>query len=291
MLSSKYWITNCIILTILAFSTFATTVAYAAPLANNDKDWQWVNGNSWAWNYSTQTHINKNNVENLEVKWVFPVGSKALAPQAMQSILTNEGVATPPLVRDGVVIFETNWLRTYALDAKTGKQLWVYDYTLDAEAIQKRLPVKLGSPHLHGNRYWESGDAILANGIACDFDVIDFKTGKQRFQVTDLCLNMPGNIYNYGISGATQESVGTYEKGKQFIFSLNGNTGGWNANGRNVIMGIDMDTRQIAWRVFNQPPQDIQVKDWALQECNIGFFQTIPCSEVAAKAPQNLEWD
>jgi len=56
-------------------------------------------------------------------------------------------------------------------------------------------------------------------------------------------------------------------------------------------MGIDMDSHQILWRVFSYPPQDRPTKDWALQECDIGFFRDIPCTEVAARARENLEWD
>ena len=99
------------VLAVLAFSTFATTFAYAAPLADNGKDWQNVNGNSWAQNYSPQTQINKGNVDNLEVKWIFPLGSKSAAPSAIQSITLGEGSSTPPIVRSGVVYVMTNYKR------------------------------------------------------------------------------------------------------------------------------------------------------------------------------------
>src|SRR5574340_145791 len=88
------------ILLILAFGTFAPTIAYAAPLANTDKDWQYVNGNSWGWNYSPETKINRDNVNNLEVKWIFPLEGRLQASQAIQAFVTNEGSTTPPIVRD-----------------------------------------------------------------------------------------------------------------------------------------------------------------------------------------------
>src|SRR3989304_504232 len=99
------------VLAILALNIFIPSKAYAAPLATSDKDWQYVNGNSWAWNYSPQTQINKDNVANLEVKWIFPVGSKALAPAGLQTLSLTEGVTSPPIVRDGVVYMTTNFLR------------------------------------------------------------------------------------------------------------------------------------------------------------------------------------
>src|SRR3989337_4102425 len=91
MLSRRYRVTNYTVLVILAFSAFIPALAYAAPLSNSDKDWQRVNGNSWAWNYSPQTQINKNNVKDLEVKWVFPIESQSSALAAVQPVVKNEG--------------------------------------------------------------------------------------------------------------------------------------------------------------------------------------------------------
>src|SRR5574340_122644 len=96
--SSNYRLTVLSILVILAFGTFAPALAYAAPTANDGNSWQNVNGNGWAWNYSPQNQINKDNVKNLEVKWVFPVGAKSSASAAIQAASTSEGVSTPPIV-------------------------------------------------------------------------------------------------------------------------------------------------------------------------------------------------
>ncbi|MCL4435708.1 MAG: PQQ-binding-like beta-propeller repeat protein [Thaumarchaeota archaeon] len=295
MLSSKYWITNCILLTLLAFSVFTPALVYAAPLASSEKDWQYVNGNSWAQNFSPQTQINKDNVQNLEVKWVFPIGSKALAPALMQTLSLSEGSNTPPIVRNGVVYITTNYMRTYAIDAKTGKALWTNDYTINTTAVQKRLPVVVGAPHFHGIRYWEGGNAILMGGIGCDFYGIDATTGKTSFWVQDLCLNIPGNLYSYrtGLGANAFNNIGTYEKGKQFIVVLPGSmhSGGYVGDARHVTMGIDMNTKQVLWKVFSFPPQDVPTKDWALQECDIGYFQTYTCNDVKAKNQAGLEWD
>src|SRR3989337_2208947 len=119
MLSTKYRITIFSLLTILGLGTFVPVLAYAAPLANNGKDWQYVNGNSWGWNYSPQTQINKDNVDDLEIKWLFPMGSKALAPAGMRAIQGfAEGTTVPPVIRDGTVFVLSNWGRMYAVDAE-----------------------------------------------------------------------------------------------------------------------------------------------------------------------------
>ncbi|MFQ6134907.1 MAG: PQQ-binding-like beta-propeller repeat protein, partial [Nitrososphaerales archaeon] len=212
MLSTKqYKIHILTTLAILSFSTFIPALAYAAPLAVSDKDWQYVNGNSWAQNYSPQTQINKDNVDQLEVKWIFPLGSKALAPAGMQAIRGfSEGTTTPPVIRDGTVYVLSNWGRMYAVDADTGKQKWTHDYVIDMEDLRKKLPLEMGGIiHDHGFRYWESGDALIAYGLACDFYGVDAKTGETSFWVKDLCLNVPGNIGLYRPSLANTANIGT----------------------------------------------------------------------------------
>ncbi|MCL4437263.1 MAG: PQQ-binding-like beta-propeller repeat protein [Thaumarchaeota archaeon] len=284
------------VLTILSFSTFAATFAYAAPLANTAKDWQYVNGNSWGMNYSPETQITKDNVGQLEVKWLFPLEGKASASLTLPGVTLNEGSTTPPIVAGGKVFVTTNYLRTYAIDAKTGKQAWAHNYAINATDAQSRLPLIFGSSlqqHLHGIRYWEAGNAVLVSGMACDFYGVDAATGKTSFWVKDLCKDIPGNLYKYRQGAVSQTNIGTYEKGKQFIFVLPGamHSNTYAGDFRHTTIGVDMNTKQIVWKLFSFPPQDKATKDWALQECSIGYFSNIPCSEVASKAPGNLEWD
>ncbi|MBI2938548.1 MAG: PQQ-binding-like beta-propeller repeat protein [Thaumarchaeota archaeon] len=291
------------VLSILSFSTFAATFAYAAPQANTAKDWQFPDGNSWAWNYSPETSINKNTAGNLEVKWIFPLEGKAAAGSSMayiQSQAGGEGSTTPPIVVGGNVFVTTNYMRTYSINAQTGKLNWKYDYSVNLTDVQKRLPVTLSTPpHMHGFRYWAAGNALVINGLDCGIYGIDATTGKQSFAVTDLCKDIPGNLYNYyrnaGYSAVTsQASVGIWDKGNQFIVVLPGGMHStiYAGDARHVTLGVDITTKQIQWRVFSYPPQDVPTKDWALQECDIGFFKgTIPCADVATNAPSNLEWD
>ncbi len=302
MLKINYKIHITLVLTILTLSTVIPGIAFAAPTGSDGKDWQFANGNSWAQGYSPETQINKGNVDQLEIKWIFPLQPRATALQAMQAAAINEGTQTPPLVVDGKVFVTSNFLRTYAIDAETGAQAWVHDYVIDIEDSMNRLPLLIGASagalavlnaHLHGIRYWEGGNALLINGMACDFYGIDIDTGETSLWVQDLCLNVPGNLYKYRQGTAVTDGVATWESGNQFIFVLPGamHNSIFTGDARHVIMGIDMDTHQVMWRIFNFPPQDVPTKDWALQECDIGYFRDIPCSDVAAAAPENLEWD
>ncbi len=289
------------VLAILSFSTILPALAYAAPTGGSAKDWQYVNGNSWGWNYSPNNQINKNNVGDLEVKWLFALEGKSSAVPALQSLLIMEGSTTPPIVRNGKVYVTTQYQRTYAIDAKTGKQLWKYDYTIDVENVSKRLPIDFGgiipgiglSSHLHGIRYWEKENVLLLSGLACDIYGINADSGKTAFSIENLCKDIPGNIYKYRQGSVSQTNIGTYDKGRQLIAVLPGAMHSFMFGGdfRHTTIGVNIDTKQIQWRIYSYPPQDKPTKDWALQECDIGFFQSTPCNEVKAKAPQNLEWD
>jgi len=294
--SIKYVFTALVILTL---STFLPTIAYAAPTANNGDDWQFVNGNSWGWNYSPQTQITKDTVQNLDVKWLFPVGSKALAPTVMQlNPYLAEGATAPPVVRAGMVYVLSNWGRMYGVDGATGKQKWTHDYVINLTEVRARLPMVPSSlSHSHGFRYWEGGDMLLSYGMACDFYGVDAKTGVKKLWVKDLCLNVPGNLGIYQPSAANSASIGTYEKGHQFIViqpsRIHSNVAQVAPrDSRHVTMGISMDAPyKVLWRVFSSPPQDVAVKDWAITECSTGYFRDIPCTEALEKNRAGLEWD
>src|ERR1700737_3753603 len=59
--------------------------------------------------------IQRNNVKNLHVAWIFQTDVK-------------ESLETSPIVVDGVMYVTTSFSHVYALDAKTGVQLWHYNH-------------------------------------------------------------------------------------------------------------------------------------------------------------------
>jgi alcohol dehydrogenase (cytochrome c) len=111
-----------------------TTVAPATPLAAPNvtfdrilkadaepQNWLTYSGTLMSQRYSKLTQINAANVSDLQLKWVFQL--KPL----------DKHEATP-LVVNGVMYTIQNTNTVLALDAKTGKQLWVYTYTPNADA-------------------------------------------------------------------------------------------------------------------------------------------------------------
>ena len=78
---------------------------------------------SYGGTYDEQRHsaldqINISNVSQLGVAWTY-------------DLATARGVESTPLVVDGVMYVTSAWSIVYALDAKTGQELWVYDPGVD----------------------------------------------------------------------------------------------------------------------------------------------------------------
>src|SRR6202022_604750 len=61
--------------------------------------------------------IGRENVKNLHVAWIFQTDVK-------------ESLETSPIVVDGVMFVTTSFSHVYALDAKTGVQLWHYNHKM-----------------------------------------------------------------------------------------------------------------------------------------------------------------
>ncbi|WP_425100684.1 PQQ-dependent methanol/ethanol family dehydrogenase [Tropicibacter sp. S64] len=69
--------------------------------------------------YSPLETLNKTNVKNLVPAWAFSLGGEK-----------QRGQETQPLVYDGVMYITGSYSRMYAIDVKTGKELWQYDARL-----------------------------------------------------------------------------------------------------------------------------------------------------------------
>jgi alcohol dehydrogenase (cytochrome c) len=69
--------------------------------------------------YSPLETLNKTNVKNLVPAWAFSLGGEK-----------QRGQETQPLVYDGVMYITGSYSRMYAIDLKTGKELWQFDARL-----------------------------------------------------------------------------------------------------------------------------------------------------------------
>ena len=87
--------------------------ALATPEARQ-QDWLSYGRDYYEQRFSPLTEINDTNVDTLGLAWQFETA-------------TERGLEATPLVVDGVMYTTASWSVTYAIDARTGKQLWKYD--------------------------------------------------------------------------------------------------------------------------------------------------------------------
>src|SRR4051794_37820143 len=86
-------------------------------LKDAQKGTEWLSyGMGWSeQRYSTMTQINPQNIGKLALAWSYEVGPGGDAQK------------TNPLFSNGILYGITNWSIVFAVDAKTGKEIWRYD--------------------------------------------------------------------------------------------------------------------------------------------------------------------
>jgi len=128
--------------------------------------------------YSPLKRIDAANVQRLGLAWSFDTE-------------TNRGLEATPIVVDGVMYTTGSWSVVYALDAKTGRQLWKYDPEI-ARSYGARAccdVVNRGVAVYKGKVYVGALDGRLI--------ALDAGDGKVVWQVTTVDQNQP-----YTITGA-----------------------------------------------------------------------------------------
>ena len=149
----------------LAESGLAQNITYQR-LLNADKEpqnWLTFSGTYFGRRYSTLDQITPANAKNLELKWVFQTGST----QRMEAT---------PLVVDGIMYVTQPPNNVVALDAKTGRVFWIYDY---------RLPPTASGPCCGQNNRGLAilGDTLYMGTIDSHLVAIDAKSGHQLWDV------------------------------------------------------------------------------------------------------------
>lgn len=188
----------------------ATGAAYAEgvteeDLANDQADTSRVLTNGMGRHlqrYSPLDTLNKENVENLVPAWAFSLGGEK-----------QRGQETQPLVYDGVMYITGSYSRVYAIDVKTGKELWQYDARLP-EGILPCCDVINRGGAIYGDKFFFG--TLDARIVALDLktgDVVwrkkidDYKAG-YSYTAAPLIVNglvVTGNSGGeFGIVGAVE---------------------------------------------------------------------------------------
>lgn len=111
--------------------------------------------------YSPLTTLNQDNVKNLMPVWAFSLGGEKQRGQESQ-----------PLIHDGIMYITGSYSRLYAIDVKTGKELWQYDARLP-EGILPCCDVVNRGAALYGDKvYFGTLDARIIALNAKTGDVV-----------------------------------------------------------------------------------------------------------------------
>ena len=104
-----------------------------SPVKNKYGNWTEYLGGPDRNHYSTLSQIDTTNVTQLKIAWVYD------APDSGQMQMN-------PIIVNGVLYGVTAALKAFALDALTGKEIWIHTDTAAASGTSR------------GVAYWEDGD-------------------------------------------------------------------------------------------------------------------------------------
>ena len=114
-----------------------------------DQDWPTYGNNPGSSKYSSLDEITLANTANLKVVWRWASADNALVEQDPK--LTPWNYKVTPIMVDGVLYVSTSLGQVAALDAVTGRQLWLYD----TKTWVHGRPTNLGFNH-RGVAYWNN---------------------------------------------------------------------------------------------------------------------------------------
>jgi alcohol dehydrogenase (cytochrome c) len=163
-------------LTALAFllGSVAAPLARAQPpdfmdLLNGLKNptrWLMYSGDYFSRRYSPLTQLTPANVARLTAQWTFQTD---LSP--FMSTGRSGGLQSVPLVLDGIIYFAGTHNRVWAIDARTGRQIWQYQRSMPADVPSfTTRGLTRGISVLHDRLFLGTLDAHLV--------ALDIKTGK-----------------------------------------------------------------------------------------------------------------
>ena len=133
------------------------------------QDWPYVGRDAGGARHSSLAQINRTNVARLEIAWIFDTEDWSDG----KDLPSRSSFEATPLVIDGVLYIPSPMSRLFALDAETGKRIWVFDAAID-KTIPRNLFVNRGVSS------WTDGKKrlIYLGDIQGRLWAVDARTGK-----------------------------------------------------------------------------------------------------------------
>jgi quinohemoprotein ethanol dehydrogenase len=174
--------------------------------------------------YSTLKQIDTTNVSRLGLAWVAEIGPGGGGQEAT------------PLVVNGVIYAITNWSIVYAIDARTGKEIWKFDPNVDRSIGQDGTGRICCGVVQRGIALYQ--DKVYVPAIDGRLIAVDAASGKQVWETQTIPTHLP-----YSVTMAPR-----VVKGKVII----GNSGAEYAV-RGYVSAYDAQTGKLAWRFYTVP--------------------------------------
>tara|TARA_B100000029_G_C17591796_1_gene962763 strand:- start:960 stop:2948 length:1989 start_codon:yes stop_codon:yes gene_type:complete len=276
------------ILIISALTSLNTETLFSSAIDDNGFDSIAPNYDYRATGFNPQTQINKENVNNLELKWVhaWPL------PESIDGIEPRVGSIANSIIVDGIVYNRMEDLRISAIDAKTGESIWSFQadpYLVNIEIAKRELPVNLDfypslSSHAHSFSFAEN--KIFAPWPNCQVFGLNAKTGEIEFRLkTPTCKDLEGNE---GLFKGLQSSGPVFDTVNRILIY---GTGGREAveGGRGAFRGYDLDSGELLWTFYLMPPQDVGDPEWTIRVADKGWIQGIRASNIPEDILRN-DW-
>jgi quinoprotein glucose dehydrogenase len=205
----------------------ATVVATNFAQSSNGKWWTGYGNGADNSRYFASRQINKNNVNQLQVAWTYPYGETNSAPIVVRGVVYGRG-------RNGSLV---------AVDAKTGRELWIRE--------------NMNGMTSRGFNYWESADGRdqrLIFAMNSLLQEVDAKTGK--------------SIMSFGTNGVVDLRVGIDGRDPATIGNIQSN---WPGEVFENLILLGSATGEG----YMSPPGDIRAYD-VLSGKLVWTFHTVP---------------
>jgi alcohol dehydrogenase (cytochrome c) len=187
-----------------------------------------TNGNYAQTRFYPAKQIDRDNVKNLHVAWIFQTDVK-------------ESLETSPIVVDGVMYVTTSFSHVYALDAKTGAQLWHYNHKMGPITTYCCGPNNRGVQVL--------GDLVYVATLDAKLVALKAKTGEVAWS-TDIADPE---------AGYSETMAPTVIKDKVLI-----GTNGGEYGIRGFMKAYDAKTGKLLWTFNTIPEKSVGV--WATKD-------------------------
>jgi quinohemoprotein ethanol dehydrogenase len=169
--------------------------------------------------FSPLVEIDADNVGNLGLAWSYETG-------------TSRGLEATPLIVDGVMYTTGSWSIVYAIDARTGKEIWKYDPKVEGKYGGRACcdVVNRGVAVYKGKVYVGVLDGRLV--------ALDGNTGKPVWEVVTVDQDRP-----YTITAAPRVAAGNIIIGN----------GGAEYGVRGYVSAYNAQSGELAWRFYTVP--------------------------------------